>query len=194
MLILCEDGPAPGPRLQARPSVGIGRPGRTGRPSRRARNGAEARTCRAMPRRGKVVHRILHEDLFGDCSSRGHELCTLMEKCKRGGARPAVLFMGQSGTRLYLYGRTCPASTHLWLRQIPQSPRLRRQPQRTQVGESHTRPPPLAAPGGTGGGHRAGGGAGSVAGAALCRWRRRSGRRQPHRFCCAMLQSFYASS
>ena len=77
---------------------------------------------------------------------------------------------GQSGTRLYLYGRTCPASTHLRLRQIPQSPRLRRQPQRMQADESHTRPPPLAAQGGIGGVHRAGGRAGSVAGAVLCRW------------------------
>ena len=42
-------GPALVPNLQARPSVGIGRPGRTCRQSRRARNGAEARTCRAMP-------------------------------------------------------------------------------------------------------------------------------------------------
>ena len=50
----CEDDPAPGPRLQARPSVGTGRPGRTGRPSRRARNSAEARTCRAMPRHSVV--------------------------------------------------------------------------------------------------------------------------------------------
>ena len=82
---------------------------------------------------------------------------------------------GQSGTRPYLYGRTCPASIHLWLRQLPQSPRLRQQPQRTQVGESHTRLPPLAAPGGTGGGHRAGGHAGSVARAESCRWRRRVG-------------------
>ena len=74
-----------------------------------------------------------------------------------GGARE------QSGMRPYLYGRTCPASTHHWLRQTPQSPRLRRQPQRTQAGESHTRPPPLATQGGIGAGHRAGGCAGSVA-------------------------------
>ena len=50
----CKEGPAPGPRLQARPSVGIGCPGRSGRPSRRARNGADARTCRAMPRHSVV--------------------------------------------------------------------------------------------------------------------------------------------
>ena len=42
--------PAPGPRLQVRPSVRTNRPGRTGRPSRRAHNGAVVRTCRAMPR------------------------------------------------------------------------------------------------------------------------------------------------
>ena len=88
---------------------------------------------------------------------------------------------GQSGTRPYLYGRTCPASTHLWLRQTPQSRRLRRQPKRTQAGESHTRPPPLAAQGGVGGGHRAAGRAGSVAGVMSRRWRRRSGwRLLPH--------------
>ena len=50
----CEDGPAPGSRLQARPSVVIGRPGRTGKPSRRTRNSAEARTCRAMQRHSVV--------------------------------------------------------------------------------------------------------------------------------------------
>ena len=50
----CENGPAPGPRLQARPSVGTRCLGRTGRPSRRARNGAEARPCRAMPRHNVV--------------------------------------------------------------------------------------------------------------------------------------------
>ena len=50
----CEDGHAPGPKLQARPSVRTGRPGRTGRPSSRARNGIEARTCRAMPRHSVV--------------------------------------------------------------------------------------------------------------------------------------------
>ena len=50
----CEEGPAPGPRLQARPSVGTRHPGRTGRPSRRARNSAEARTCHAMPRHSVV--------------------------------------------------------------------------------------------------------------------------------------------
>ena len=50
----CKNGPAPGPRLQARPSVGTGRPGRTGRPSRSARNSAEARACRAMPRHSVV--------------------------------------------------------------------------------------------------------------------------------------------
>ena len=89
---------------------------------------------------------------------------------------------GQSGSHPYLYGRTCPASTHVWLRQTPQSPRLRRQPQRTQAGELHTRPPPLAAQGAIGGGHRAGVRAGSVAGAVSCRWRHRSGRRlSPHR-------------
>ena len=49
-----EDGPAPGPKLQARPSVGTGCPGRTGRPSRRARNGAEVRACHAMPRHSVV--------------------------------------------------------------------------------------------------------------------------------------------
>ena len=54
VLILARGRPAPGPRLQARPSVGTGRLGRTGRPSRRARNGAEARTCRAMPRHSVV--------------------------------------------------------------------------------------------------------------------------------------------
>ena len=96
-----------------------------------------------------------------------------------GPARPYVSW--DKGTKRHAPDRTCSASTHLWLRQTPQSPRLRRQPQRTQAGESHTLPPPLAAPGGTGGGHRAGGRAGSVAGAVLCRWRRRSGRRLPHR-------------
>ena len=50
----CDEGPAPGPRLQARPTVGTGRPGRTGQPSRRARNGAAARTYRAMPRHSVV--------------------------------------------------------------------------------------------------------------------------------------------
>ena len=45
----CDDGPAPGPRLQARLSVGTGCPGRAGRPSRRACNGADPRTCRATP-------------------------------------------------------------------------------------------------------------------------------------------------
>ena len=38
----CEDGPVAGPKLQARPSVETGRRGRTGRPSRRARSGADA--------------------------------------------------------------------------------------------------------------------------------------------------------
>ena len=101
-----------------------------------------------------------------------------------GPARPYASWdRGQSGTRPYLYGRTCAASTHLWLRQTPQSPRLRRQMQRTQAAESHTHPPPLAAQGGIGGGHRAGGRAGSVAGAVSCRWRRQSGRRLlPHRW------------
>ena len=50
----CEDGPAPGPRLPARPSVGSGRPGRTEQPSRRASNGAVARSWRAMPRNSAV--------------------------------------------------------------------------------------------------------------------------------------------
>ena len=54
------------------------------------------------------------------------------------------------------YYSTCPASTHGWLRQTPQSSRLRRQLQRTQAGVSRTRRPPLAAQGGTGGGHRNG--------------------------------------
>ena len=74
----------------------------------------------------------------------------------------------------HLYGRTCPTSTHLWLRQTPPSPRLRRQPQRTQASESHTRPSPLATQRGIRQGHRAGGRAGSVAGAVSCRWRCRS--------------------
>ena len=36
------------------PSVGTGRPGRIGRPSKSARNGSEARTCREMPRHSVV--------------------------------------------------------------------------------------------------------------------------------------------
>ena len=38
----------------ARPSIGTGRRGRTGRPSMRARNGTEVRTCRVMPRHSVV--------------------------------------------------------------------------------------------------------------------------------------------
>ena len=83
-------------------AIGWNRPARTGpprgtgRPSRHARNGAEARTCRAMPqRRGKGVHRILHEDLQGDWSSQGCKLCNLMEKRKGWGASRAMRCMGQ---------------------------------------------------------------------------------------------------
>ena len=89
---------------------------------------------------------------------------------------------GQSGTRPYLYGCICPASMHLWLQQTLQPPRLRRQPKRTQVGVSHTRPPPLAAPGGKGGGHRAGGRAGSAVGAVSCWLRRWCGRQLQYRW------------
>ena len=103
-----------------------------------------------------------------------------MEKRKRWGASPAVSFMGRGDKAAHARTCTCPASMHLWLRQTLQSPRLQRQPQRTQAGVSRTRPPPLAAPGGTGGGHRAGVCAGSAAGAVSCRWCRRSGRQLQH--------------
>ena len=73
VLSRCEDGPAPGPRLQARPSVG----------------------WLHEKRHEKVAHRIFHEHVLGDCSGRGHDLCKLMEKRKRWGASPAVRFMGQ---------------------------------------------------------------------------------------------------
>ena len=82
----------------------------------------------------------------------------------------------QSGTRAYQYGHTNPASTHLLLRQTPQSSRLQRPQQRTQAGVSRTRAPPLAAQGGTGGLH-----AGSAAGAVSNRWRRHSVQRQYNR-------------
>ena len=106
--------PAPGLRLQARPSVGTGRPRRTGRPSRRARNGAEASTCRAMPRHSVVESsRIVFsiKIFFGDCFGRGRELTKLMEKRKRWRARPAVCFMGlgdkaaRAGTSASMYVR-----------------------------------------------------------------------------------------
>ena len=45
---------AAGPNHYTRPSVGTGCPGRTGVPSRHARNGAGARTCPAMPRQSVV--------------------------------------------------------------------------------------------------------------------------------------------
>ena len=121
---------------------------------------------------------------FGDCSSRGRKFCELMGKRKRWGGQPGRTFHGtggQSGTHHYKCGRTCPASTHLWLQQILQSPRLRRQPQRTQAGVSRTRPSPLATPGGTGGGHRTGGRAGTAAGAVPYRRGRQSERRPQHR-------------
>ena len=137
---LCEDGRAPGPRLQARPSVGTGRPGRTGRPSRRARNGAEARTCHAMPPHS-VVERsrtAFSMKIFLETPESRPQTLQAHGEMQTLGAPPGRTFHwieGQSGTHPYLYGRTCPASTHLWLRRTPQSPRLRRQPQRTQAGE-----------------------------------------------------------
>ena len=72
----CQDDPAPGLRLQPRPSVGKGRLGRTGRPSTRARNGADVRTCRAMPRHSVVERSRIAFSMkvfFGDCSSRGRK-------------------------------------------------------------------------------------------------------------------------
>ena len=182
----CKDGPAPGPRLQARPSVGTGRPGRTSRPSRRARNGAEARTCHAMPRHSVVARSRIafYMKIFLEISPVEDANSADSWRSAYAGGQPGRMFHGtggQSDTRPYLHGRTCPASTHLWLWQTLQSPRLRLQPKRKQADVSRTRPPPLAAPGGTGGGHRAGGRVGSAAGAMPCRWRRRSGRRLQHR-------------
>ena len=47
----------------------------------------------AALRCGEVAHRILHEELFADCSGGGHELCKLMDKRnRRGSARPYILW------------------------------------------------------------------------------------------------------
>ena len=59
VLITLQGRPAAGPKLQASPSVGTGRPGRTGRPSMRARNGAEAMNRRAMPRHNYNVEVVI---------------------------------------------------------------------------------------------------------------------------------------
>ena len=68
------------------------------REDRSTRNGAEARTCHAMPRHSVVERSRISFSMkifFVDCSSRGREFCKLMEKRKRWGASPAVHFMGQ---------------------------------------------------------------------------------------------------
>ena len=140
------------------------------------------RCCGISSWRGRASH-SLRRSFWRLLRSRPRTLQAHGEAQTLGGP-PGRTFLGtggQSGTRPYLYVRSCPASTHLWLRQTPQSPGLQRQPQRTQAGESHTRPPPLAAQGGIGAGHRAGGCAGSVAGVVSRRWRRRGGwRLLPH--------------
>ena len=70
----------------------------TGRPSRRTRNGAEARAWRAMPRHSVVERSRIPFSMriiLGDCSSRGRKHCKFMEKCTGWGASPAIRFMGQ---------------------------------------------------------------------------------------------------
>ena len=54
MLILVRGRPRAGAQTSSKAIGWNSRPGRTCRPSRRARNGAEARTCRAMPRHSVV--------------------------------------------------------------------------------------------------------------------------------------------
>ena len=156
------------PKLLARPSV------------RTAQGGPHDHLCAlaTAPRRGPAVRcrgiapwkghapLVLHEDLPGDWSSRGRNLYKLIENRRGWGPGSAIRLIGQvekAARACTSTAVTCPASTHPWLRQIPQTPQHQRQSQRTGV--PHTRPPPLAAQGGTGGGNRAGDRAGSAAGA-----------------------------
>ena len=122
----------------------------------RQRQGEDLPCSAASYHCGNVAYRVLHEDVFGtQLQSRLHALQVQGESQRRGG-QPGHTFHGtggQSGTRLYQYGRTCPAPTQIWLELDPQPPRLQRRPQREQAGVSHTRAPPLAALGGTEGGH-----------------------------------------
>ena len=152
----CEDGPSPGLRWQSKRLVGTGCPGRPRRPSRCARNGAEAGNCRAMPRHS-VVERsriaLSIKSFWRLLRSRPRTLQAHGEAQTLRGP-PGRTFHGTGGKAVR--ARTCtavlvPLQRISWLRTTPQSPRVRRQPQRTQAGESHTRPPPLpvAAQGGT---------------------------------------------
>ena len=68
----------------------------------RPHGGAEASgkaMCRnrSTQHRGKVAHRVLYVDLLGDRSSRGRNLCSLMDKRKGRGGQHGHMFHGTGG-------------------------------------------------------------------------------------------------
>ena len=177
-------GPAAGPELYARPSVGTGRPGRTGLPSRRPQQRlGEDLPCDATAQlRGQVAHRVLHEDLFAPVEAANS--ASSWRSGKAGGPVPVRPYVSwDSGTKRYApvpvrpYLSRFNASLASADTPVPQAAAASAE----DVGACFTLPPPLAGQGGTRGGHRAGDRAGSAAGTVSYRWRRRNGLRQQHR-------------
>ena len=110
-------GSVAGPKLHARLSVGTGRPGSTDRPSRRAHNGAEARTCRSTLRHilGKRSRSASSTKNFLEPLVEAATSAILCRSAQAGGQLGLVLHGtgGQSGTYLYQYVLTVPASARL---------------------------------------------------------------------------------